>query len=76
MCEVKGKIIISKEELNSRVKSLAGEISADYEGLNPVIITVLRGAVYFLLTFPVNCQYLTQLISRYFQLRTLSRTGW
>jgi hypoxanthine phosphoribosyltransferase len=47
VCEVKGKIIISKEELNSRVKSLAGEISADYEGLNPVIITVLRGAVYF-----------------------------
>ena len=33
----------------------------DYKGLNPVIITVLRGAVYFLLTFPVNCQYLTQL---------------
>ena len=47
MYEVKGKIIISEEELSNRVKSLAREISVDYKGLNPVIITVLRGAVYF-----------------------------
>lgn len=43
-----GKVLFSETEIKNRVKSLAQEISADYEGLTPILITVLRGAVYFL----------------------------
>lgn len=43
----KGKVILSEEEIKNRVRDMAREISADYEGLSPIIITVLRGAVYF-----------------------------
>ena len=41
------RIILTEEQIKSRVKDLAAEISADYEGLNPIVVAVLRGAVYF-----------------------------
>ncbi|NLO90020.1 MAG: hypoxanthine phosphoribosyltransferase [Clostridia bacterium] len=62
--EQKGKIIISEEEIQGKVRELAGQISKDYEGLNPIIITVLRGAVYFMvdltryLTIPHRIDFL------------------
>ena len=40
-------ILISKEQLQERVESLAKEISNDYKGKEPVIICMLKGAVYF-----------------------------
>ena len=43
-----GKILISEEKLKKRVAELAKVLSNDYKDKNPVIITVLKGAVYFL----------------------------
>lgn len=40
-------VLISKEQLQERVESLAKEISNDYKGKEPVIICMLKGAVYF-----------------------------
>ncbi|HBT20794.1 MAG TPA: hypoxanthine phosphoribosyltransferase [Peptococcaceae bacterium] len=60
----KGKIIIPEKEIRKRVEELAEQISRDYEGLNPIIITVLRGAVYFMvdltrhLTIPHRIDFL------------------
>ncbi len=39
--------LISRDEIHNRVKSIAGEISADYEGREPVFVGVLNGAVIF-----------------------------
>lgn len=41
------KVLISNKELEQRTKELAKEISKDYEGKEPVIICMLKGAVYF-----------------------------
>ncbi|NLK00687.1 MAG: hypoxanthine phosphoribosyltransferase, partial [Clostridia bacterium] len=43
-----GKVVFTEGEINERIKCLAGEISKDYMDLQPVLIAVLRGAVYFL----------------------------
>jgi len=43
-----GRTIISKERLKRRIVDLGREISADYDGLHPVVISVLRGGIYFL----------------------------
>ena len=43
-----GKVVLNEAEIRSRVKALAREISADYEGLTPILVAVLRGAVFFL----------------------------
>lgn len=43
-----GQTVITEKEIKKRIAELAAEISADYQGLNPVIVTVLRGAVYFM----------------------------
>jgi len=48
MSRQKERIIFSQEEIDARVGELAKEISEDYKGLNPIIVTVLRGAVYFM----------------------------
>jgi hypoxanthine phosphoribosyltransferase len=39
--------LISKDAIRARVQEIAGEISADYQGLEPVVIGVLTGAVFF-----------------------------
>lgn len=59
-----GRIIITEAQIKERIADLAAEISRDYEGLNPIIITVLRGAVYFMvdltrqLTIPHSIDFL------------------
>ncbi len=40
-------VLISKEEIANRVKELAKQISSDYKDTEPVIICMLKGAVYF-----------------------------
>ena len=40
-------VVISEEQLQQRVESLAKEISNDYKGKEPIIICMLKGAVYF-----------------------------
>jgi hypoxanthine phosphoribosyltransferase len=43
-----GEILVSAEDLQRRVRELAGEISRDYAGRDLVLIGVLKGAVFFL----------------------------
>lgn len=41
------RIILTAEQIENRVKELGKQISEDYRGKEPVIICMLKGAVYF-----------------------------
>ena len=41
------KILLSEAEIQARVKELAAKLSDDYQGKNPIMIAVLRGAILF-----------------------------
>ena len=41
------KVLISEDQLRHRIAELGQQITADYEGLNPVVIGVLKGVVVF-----------------------------
>jgi len=43
-----GRVVISEEEIQKRVSELADEISRDYTGRNPLLISLLKGAFIFL----------------------------
>src|ERR1051325_9410560 len=43
-----GETLVRSDELQRRVKELAGEISSDYGGRDLVMIGILKGAVLFL----------------------------
>jgi hypoxanthine phosphoribosyltransferase len=43
-----GETLVSAEDLERRVRELAGEISRDYAGKDLVLVGVLKGAVFFL----------------------------
>ena len=40
-------VLISEEELRTRVQELGEQVSRDYEGLDPLLVAVLKGAVIF-----------------------------
>jgi hypoxanthine phosphoribosyltransferase len=42
------RVLISKEELQAKVDELAAAIRADYEDKRPILVCVLKGAVFFL----------------------------
>jgi hypoxanthine phosphoribosyltransferase len=42
------RTLIPTEELQARVDQLAAEVARDYEGKRPVLICVLKGAVFFM----------------------------
>jgi hypoxanthine phosphoribosyltransferase len=46
--ELIGEVLIPEEDLQRRVTELAAEVSADYEGRNPLLVAILKGAVPFL----------------------------
>lgn len=47
--EAKGKeLLFSREQIADRVRALAQQINQDYQGKNPIIIGVLKGAFMFL----------------------------
>ncbi len=50
------QILYSEDELRSRVKELGCQITADYAGKNPMLISVLRGSYIFMadLTRSIN----------------------
>lgn len=48
MKEDLAKILIKEEDIRKRIKELGEEISRDYHGRKPVLVTVLRGAIVFL----------------------------
>jgi len=64
-----GRIIISETELHQRVGELGKQISQDYAGLNPLLIGVLKGVIFFIsdllhvITIPVRLDFMA--ISRY-----------
>ncbi len=49
-------ILISKEQIEHRVKELARQITDDYKGTDLVIICMLKGAVYFFADITKNLE--------------------
>lgn len=43
-----GDILVQSDDLRHRVRELAAQINADYEGRNVLLVGVLKGAVFFL----------------------------
>jgi hypoxanthine phosphoribosyltransferase len=43
-----GKILIGEGEIKRRVKELGEEISRDYQGKTPILVSVLKGGIIFL----------------------------
>ena len=41
------RILVTKEEIDRKVKELGKRITADYAGKEPVLVCILKGAVYF-----------------------------
>ncbi len=64
-----GEVFISQDRIQSRVADLGREISRDYQGRTPILITVLKGAVFFLtdlaMEITVPCMFDFMAISRY-----------
>jgi hypoxanthine phosphoribosyltransferase len=58
------KILIDKETIAKRVAELGKQISKDYEGLDPILVCTLRGAVIFFadlimeITIPLNIDFI------------------
>jgi hypoxanthine phosphoribosyltransferase len=58
------EILISEEQLGQRVIELGRQISLDYAGLNPILVGVLKGVVFFMadllraITIPVEVDFM------------------
>ena len=48
LAEGVGEILISEESLHQRVAEIAAQISIDYAGLNPLLVGVLKGVLFFM----------------------------
>ena len=65
------EVLISEEAIRTRVREIAAEISRDYAEKNPLLVCILRGAVFFLadlartLSIPVEFDFMA--ISSYGQ---------
>jgi hypoxanthine phosphoribosyltransferase len=42
------EVLLSGEEVQARVAELGGQLAADYEGREPVLVSVLKGSIIFL----------------------------
>ena len=42
------EVLLSGEEVQARVKELGAQLAADYEGRDPVLVSVLKGSIIFL----------------------------
>jgi hypoxanthine phosphoribosyltransferase len=64
-----GRILLTEDDIRCRVGELGAQISADYAGLNPLLVGVLKGVVFFMsdllraITIPVRLDLIA--ISRY-----------
>jgi hypoxanthine phosphoribosyltransferase len=62
-------VVISEEDLARRVRELGAEISRDYAGRTPILVSVLKGSFIFLadlaraITAPINLDFMA--ITRY-----------
>jgi hypoxanthine phosphoribosyltransferase len=43
-----GEVYLSREEIRARVEELGAQITADYAGREPILVTILKGAFVFL----------------------------
>ena len=50
------KVLISEEQINTRVKELAKQISKDYAGKTPLLVCILRGASLFFCNLVKNLE--------------------
>jgi hypoxanthine phosphoribosyltransferase len=50
------RVLISEEQINTRVKELAKQISADYAGQKPLLVCILRGASIFFANLVKNME--------------------
>lgn len=41
------RILLTEDQIQQRVRELAAQIARDYEGLNPTMVCILKGAVMF-----------------------------
>ena len=59
------RILISREEIDARVRELAAQLDRDYAGKNPLFITILKGSVFFFtdllqnLTIPAEFDFMS-----------------
>jgi hypoxanthine phosphoribosyltransferase len=64
-----GRVLFTQAMIRRRVDELGSQISRDYAGLNPLVVGVLKGVVFFMsdllrtLTLPVHVDFMA--ISRY-----------
>lgn len=60
-----GKTVFTGEQIQSRIGEIAEEINRDYQGLELVIVSVLKGSLYFVadltrrLTMPLSIDFLS-----------------
>ena len=60
-----GRIVYTEEQIQARLREVAGEINRDYAGQKLVIVSVLKGSIYFLadltrqLTMPLSIDFLS-----------------
>ena len=63
------RVLISEEELQTRIKELGKELAADYEDKAPIFIGVLKGVVNFFTDMvqatPIRCEYDFLAVSSY-----------
>ena len=58
------RILFTSEEIEAKVKTLAGEIKRDYQARHPLLIGVLKGSFVFmadlirLLDFPLEVEFI------------------
>lgn len=58
------EVLISNEEINQKVQSIGQQISQDYVGLNPLLVGVLKGVIFFMadllraITVPVEVDFM------------------
>ena len=64
-----GRVVYTEAEIRQRVADLGAQISSDYAGLNPLVVGVLRGVMFFMsdllrtLQIPARVDFMA--ISRY-----------
>lgn len=64
-----GEILIPEEKIQAEIARLGGDISRDYQGRCPILVAVLKGAVFFLSDLAkcisIPCMFDFMAISRY-----------
>jgi hypoxanthine phosphoribosyltransferase len=59
------KVLITEERIKRRIKELGEEISRDYNGKDPILVAVLRGAIMFVcdlvreISIPITLDFLS-----------------